>query len=66
MMYHQVELYLTTTKCYASAVRSLRINKRIHSGTRGGDKLQRTRGESRGSVATRTTLSDLFDFGFMT
>ena len=28
MMYHQVELYLTTTKCYGSAVRSLRINKR--------------------------------------
>ena len=62
MMYHQVELYLTTTKCYGSA-RSLRITSVIHSGTKRGDKLQRTRGESGGSVATRTTLSDLFDFG---
>ena len=40
-------------------VRFLRINKQ-HTVL-----AQRTRGKSRGSVATRTKLSDLFDFGLI-
>ena len=32
---------------------------------KGSDMLQRYAGKGDGSVVTRTTLSDLFDFGFM-